>query len=88
MKESLIEACSEFEQLLLAGMLRSAAGSIASTAKSDAEDTAESGFAAMPREESEGYTQLFAQALAGAIERAGGVGVARMLATAAGGPRP
>jgi hypothetical protein len=83
MNESLASACGEFEQFLLAGMLRSAG--IGRPVETDG--GSEAGFAFASSGESEAVSQLFVQALAGALERAGGIGIARGLQSALGKER-
>jgi hypothetical protein len=80
MNESLASACSEFEQFLLAGMLRSAGFG----RPIEMDGGTEPGSAFASSGESEAVAQLFVQALAGALERAGGIGVARGLQSALG----
>ena len=67
MNDGLAASCQQFEQLLLADILRS------SGRQSDEADDGE---------RIDPYCDLFAQALAGAVERAGGVGIASRLAAA------
>jgi hypothetical protein len=82
MNESLAAACNEFEQILLAGMLRCAGAGRVFTQPLDASD--ESGDAAQTDGRSSAYDELFIRALAGAVERAGGIGIAATLRSALG----
>jgi hypothetical protein len=85
MSESLHALCDQFEQMLLAGMLRSAGFGKSGTAKSGATDIDTDGSStsdAPPASDPNAFQELVVQALSGAIERAGGVGLARRLAAA------
>lgn len=67
LNSGLAASCQQFEQLLLADILRSAGGQGADADEGERIDP---------------YCDMFAQALAGAVERAGGIGIARSLAAA------
>jgi hypothetical protein len=82
MNESLAAACNEFEQIVLAGMLRSA-GIGRSNGADPASGNADDDTASSPSE-SNAYSELFVQALSGALERAGGLGISRTLRAALG----
>ena len=78
MRESLAAACGQFEQVILADMLRTAGigksgavGSDDTGADSDATVDARSG--------DDAFQQLVVQALSGALESAGGIGLQRAL---------
>ena len=71
--ESLAAACGQFEQTILSSMLASA-GVSRSRSTQDADDDDEGAFAA-PAESADAFAQLVAQALASAVERAGGLGL-------------
>lgn len=75
MNESLASACGEFEQFLLAGMLRSARVG----RPIESQDDSDAGIGSDTSAQSDAVSQLFVQALAGALERAGGIGIARNL---------
>jgi hypothetical protein len=77
MSESLEAACGEFEQVILATMLRTAGvGRVRDMSSNGNDDDAE------PHAVSDAFQQLVVQALSGAIERAGGIGMRRALASA------
>lgn len=82
MSESLEAACGQFEQVILAQMLRAAdigRNDDLSTASGDDEvDDA----AARSSSGDDAFSQLVVQSLAGAIERAGGIGLRSSLAAA------
>jgi len=67
LNSGLAASCQQFEQLLLADILRSAGRQSGDADSSERIDP---------------YCDMFAQALAGAIERAGGIGIASSLAAA------
>jgi hypothetical protein len=82
MSESLDAACGRFEQLILAQMLRSAGlGRSTSQEDPDADDSANANAVG------DGAQQLFVQALSGALERAGGIGLRRALDASLGAAR-
>ena len=76
MNESLEAACGRFEQVILGQMLRTAG--IGRTTSDDGDDddarSAQSG--------DDAFSQLVVQSLAGAIERAGGIGLRPALVAA------
>jgi hypothetical protein len=77
MSESLDAACGEFEQVILSTMLRTAGvGRVSNVSSNGDDDEAE------PHAVSDAFQQLVVQALSGAIERAGGIGLRRALASA------
>jgi hypothetical protein len=78
MNESLAAACGEFEQVLLAGMLRSASFARPPAAESteDGDDVPVGGGS------SDAFAELMTQAIATAVERAGGVGLRANLVAA------
>jgi Rod binding domain-containing protein len=79
MRESLSAACGQFEQVILAQMLRTAGiGTMRTIQTGDADDSGD-------RAGGEAYEQLFVQALASALERAGGIGLQRALRSAFAG---
>jgi hypothetical protein len=85
MNESLAAACGEFEQVVLAGMLRSAAfGGNAKIDTSDDDDADRT----EPSATTDAFSQLMTQALAGAVERAGGIGLRANLLKALERERP
>ncbi|HET9342451.1 MAG TPA: hypothetical protein VFO25_06030 [Candidatus Eremiobacteraceae bacterium] len=74
MSESLDATCGQFEQVILGQMLHTAGiGRHESPPASD-DDTADYGTTASP-EGDDAFSQLIVQSLAGAIERAGGIGL-------------
>ena len=82
MSESLDAACARFEQLILAQMLRTAGlGRSSATNETDGDASANASAS------DDAAQQLFVQALSGALERAGGIGLRRELDAAFGAPR-
>jgi hypothetical protein len=75
MSESLARACAEFEQIMLAQMLRTAGIAKRSRIGGDDDDAD----ADSTRDRDDAFSQLLVQALSGALERAGGIGLARSL---------
>ena len=76
MSESLAAACGQFEQVILADMLRSAGLGKPVEVDLDAADGSEQSAG------DDAVRQLFVQALSGALERAGGFGLRRSLSAA------
>lgn len=87
MSESLEAACGQYEQVTLAAMLRTAGvGRAAGTDPTSVDDDPD---APPPVDPSgDAFSQLVVQSLAGAIERAGGIGLRRALARTIGRERP
>lgn len=75
MSESLQAACGEFEQIIIAQMLRSAGFGRGSDVTSDDGGNVSADSVAG----NDAVQQLFVQALSGALERAGGIGLQRSL---------
>ena len=87
MNESLAAACGQFEQVMVAGMLRSA--SFARPPVADQDDDADGDSAAFgANPSSDAFTQLMTQALANAVERAGGIGLRAHLIAALARSKP
>jgi len=84
MSESLAAACGQFEQVILADMLRTA-GIGKSAAVSIDEDDDET--PATPASD-DAFQQLVVQALSGALERAGGIGLQNALRSSLTDARP
>ena len=84
MSESLAAACGQFEQVILADMLRTA-GIGKSAAVSIDEDDDE--IPATPASD-DAFQQLVVQALSGALERAGGIGLQNALRSSLTDARP
>jgi len=76
MNHSLHEACAQFEQVMLAGMLQTAGFGRAMLADADADDDTNPSNSAAA---SDLEQHVFIVALSGAIERAGGIGFAQFL---------
>ena len=86
MSDSLDAACGQFEQIIIGQMLRTAgfggspyakAAGVEDAAADDADDTFDDRSCS-----GDAFSQLVVQALANAIERAGGIGLRRSLAAA------
>lgn len=86
MSDSLDAACGQFEQIIVGQMLRTAgfggsthagAAAAADAAAGAADDTFDDG-----NSSGDAFSQLIVEALANAIERAGGIGLRRSLAAA------
>lgn len=75
MRESLAAACGQFEQSILAQMLQTAFGSVNARCQENVDDDVGSTAGASQN----AFSQLIAQALASAIERAGGIGLRQTL---------
>lgn len=74
MSESLAAACGQFEQVILTGMLRAAG--IGRDAGSDEASVADDDDSeAAKRSGDDAFSQLVVESLAGAVERAGGIGL-------------
>lgn len=86
MSESLDAACGQFEQMILGQMLRTA-GIGRHAAPSTSDDTPEDPTLGSSSGE-DAFSQLVVQSLAGAIERAGGIGLKRSLVDALDGRTP
>jgi len=85
--ESLDAACGQFEQVILGQMLRTAGmGRLEAPPASD-DDLSDGSMPASPAGD-EAFSQLVVQSLAGAIERAGGIGLKSSLLDALEGHRP
>ena len=80
MRESLAAANRQFEQVILADMLRTAGLGKRVTLDSDDDAHDDDGaFADQSGRSDDAFGQLIVQALSGAIERAGGIGLQRAL---------
>jgi hypothetical protein len=77
MRESLAAACGQFEQVILADMLRTAGIGKSGAVGGDDTDAADGGASANARSGDDAFQQLVAQALSGALESAGGIGLQR-----------
>lgn len=92
MSESLEAACGQFEQVILGQMLRTAG--IArhhepiSTDDDDHNDDERGDDSSDSASSEDAFSQLITQSLAGAIERAGGIGLKSSLAAALEGRKP
>jgi len=80
MRDGLQAACGQFEQIMLAQMLRTAGIGNAVTLKLDEPDADGAGDGE-PEVQVGGdaFAQLVVQALSGALESAGGIGIRKML---------
>ena len=81
MNESLAAACGQFEQVMLGEMLRSA--EFVRSRSHDVDEDADPPFGSA--DTNDAFAQLLTQALAAAVERAGGIGLRARLASALGG---
>ena len=88
MSESLDAACGQFEQIILAQMLRTAGIGRHDASSAAIEDDAGDGFTAESPSGDDAFSQLVVQSLAGAIERAGGIGLKPSLVAALEGRKP
>ena len=87
MSESLDAACGQFEQVILGQMLHTAGiGRHESPPASD-DDMTDDGAPPSPAGD-DAFSQLVVQSLAGAIERAGGIGLKSSLIDALEGRKP
>ena len=77
MADSLAAACGQFEQLMLAQMLRTAS----SIGRAEEQDPEDDDFAPSGAGD-DAFAQLMAQALASSVERAGGIGLKQRLLAA------
>jgi len=81
MRESLAAACGQFEQVILADMLRTAG--VGKSAASNADDDGSGdGERLSTTSSDDAFQQLVVQALSGALERAGGIGLQGALRSA------
>jgi hypothetical protein len=79
MRESLAAACGQFEQVILADMLRTAGIGKSGAIGSDDADTTDEDSTMDARSSDDAFQQLVVQALSGALESAGGIGLQRAL---------
>lgn len=79
MRESLAAACGQFEQVILADMLRTAGIGKSGAVDSDGTDATDEDATAGARSGDDAFQQLVVQALSGALESAGGIGLRRAL---------
>jgi hypothetical protein len=79
MRESLAAACGQFEQVILADMLRTAGIGKSGAIGSDDADTTDEDATVDARSSDDAFQQLVVQALSGALESAGGIGLQRAL---------
>ena len=86
MSESLEAACGQFEQVILGQMLRTAG--IARHEPIAADDDEHDDDSSDVASSDDAFSQLVTQSLAGAIERAGGLGLKSSLAAALEGRKP
>jgi hypothetical protein len=85
--ESLESACGQFEQVILGQMLRTA-GIARHETPAAKDDDASDDSASMSPTGDDAFSQLVVQSLAGAIERAGGIGLKSSLVDALEGHKP
>ena len=74
MSESLDAACGQFEQIILGQMLQTAGMGRPQSPEASDDDAADGGTPTSPAGD-DAFSQLVTQSLAGAIERAGGIGL-------------
>jgi hypothetical protein len=79
MRESLAAACGQFEQVILADMLRTAGIGKSSAVGGDDTDSPDEDATMGSRSSDDAFQQLVVQALSGALESAGGIGLQRSL---------
>lgn len=77
MRESLAAACGQFEQFILADMLRTAGIGKSAGVGTDEPDDANGAETGGMRSSDDAFQQLVVQALSGALESAGGIGLQR-----------
>ena len=84
MRDGLQAACGQFEQIMLAQMLRTAGIGNAATLTFDESDDGDgpSDGGTQTQTGRDAFAQLVVQALSGALERAGGVGIRKILTAA------
>lgn len=87
MSESLEAACGQFEQIILGQMLRTA-GIGRHDKPISADDDGCDGDSSDSTSSDDAFSQLVTRSLAGAIERAGGIGLRSSLAAALEGHKP
>jgi len=85
--ESLDAACGQFEQVILGLMLRTAGIGRHEALPASDDDASDDCTPASPAGD-DAFSQLVVQSLAGAIERAGGIGLKRSLVDALDGRKP
>jgi len=81
MNESLMAAAGQFEQVLLAEMFASASFTATPPAELDGDEGSDDAFGEHD-DGAGGFAQLMSQALASAVERAGGIGIRDHIASA------
>lgn len=87
MSESLDAACGQFEQVILGQMLHTAGIGRHESPPVDDDDAADDSAPPSPAGD-DAFSQLVVQSLAGAIERAGGIGLKSSLVDALEGHKP
>ena len=87
MSESLDAACGQFEQVILGQMLHTAGIGKHEAPPANDDDASDGGTQASPAGD-DAFSQLVVQSLAGAIERAGGIGLKSSLVDALEGYKP
>jgi hypothetical protein len=88
MRESLAAACGRFEQFILADMLRTAGIGKSGDVTGDDAGAENDDAIVSARSSDDAFQQLVVQALSGALESAGGIGLRRTLLDALKDARP